>query len=187
MKRRIFAYGTSLLLAALGSGPAGTKAQPAPAAKPLAANVLMLLTPKENVAYLQGDNTLRQGLERMRAHGYTAVPVLEEDGSYLGSVSEGDFLWCLLDQGSGDIQTQEKQPLRRVIRPGFNPAVRIDVALEELVERALRQSFIPVVDDRGAFVGIVTRQTIIRRLTTPRLEDSLGTEARPPAAAAAER
>ena len=133
-------------------------------------NVISLVTPKAQVAYLYEDVTIRQGLEKLRAHGYTAIPVLAKDGSYVGTVSEGDFLWCLLDQGSGDIQTQEKQPLRRVIRPGFNPAVRIDVALEELVERALRQSFIPVVDDRGAFVGIVTRQNIIKRLTVLNVE-----------------
>ena len=133
-------------------------------------NVISLLTPKTNVAWLYEDWTIRQGLEKLRFHGYTAIPVLAKDGSYVGTVSEGDFLWCLLDQGSGDIQTQEKQPLRRVIRPGFNPAVRIDVALEELVERALRQSFIPVVDDRGALVGIVTRQNIIKRLTVLNVE-----------------
>ena len=133
-------------------------------------NVISLLTPKTNVAWLYEDWTIRQGLEKLRFHGYTAIPVLAKDGSYVGTVSEGDFLWCLLDQGSGDIQTQEKQPLRRVIRPGFNPAVRIDVALEELVERALRQSFIPVVDDRGAFVGIVTLQNIIKRLTVLNVE-----------------
>ena len=133
-------------------------------------NVISLLTPKTNVAWLYEDWTIRQGLEKLRFHGYTAIPVVAMDGSYVGTVSEGDFLWCLLDQGSGDIQTQEKQPLRRVIRPGFNPAVRIDVALEELVERALRQSFIPVVDDRGAFVGIVTRQNIIKRLTVLNVE-----------------
>lgn len=133
-------------------------------------NVISLLTPKTNVAWLYEDWTIRQGLEKLRFHGYTAIPVLAKDGSYVGTVSEGDFLWCLLDQGSGDIQTQEKQPLRRVIRPSFNPAVRIDVALEELVERALRQSFIPVVDDRGAFVGIVTRQNIIKRLTVLNVE-----------------
>lgn len=133
-------------------------------------NVISLLTPKTNVAWLYEDWTIRQGLEKLRFHGYTAIPVLAKDGSYVGTVSEGDFLWCLLDQGSGDIQTQEKQPLRRDNRPGFNPAVRIDVALEELVERALRQSFIPVVDDRGAFVGIVTRQNIIKRLTVLNVE-----------------
>lgn len=133
-------------------------------------NVISLLTPKTNVAWLYEDWTIRQGLEKLRFHGYTAIPVLARDGSYVGTVSEGDFLWCLLDQGGGDIQTQERQPLRRVIRPGFNPAVRISVTPEELLERALRQSFIPVVDDRGAFVGIVTRQNIIKRLTVLNVE-----------------
>ena len=133
-------------------------------------NVISLLTPKTNVAWLYEDWTIRQGLEKLRFHGYTAIPVLARDGSSVGTVSEGDFLWCLLDQGGGDIQTQERQPLRRVIRPGFNPAVRISVTPEELLERALRQSFIPVVDDRGAFVGIVTRQNIIKRLTVLNVE-----------------
>ena len=58
--------------------------------------------------------------------------------------------------------------MKTILRPEFNPAVRIDVTMEELIEQSLHQSFIPVVDDRGAFVGIVTRQTIIRRLTVPR-------------------
>ena len=133
-------------------------------------NIAYFLLPKHSVAYLYDDCTFRQGLEKMRHHGYTAIPVLARDGSSVGTVSEGDFLWCLLDQGGGDIQTQERQPLRRVIRPGFNPAVRISVTPEELLERALRQSFIPVVDDRGAFVGIVTRQNIIKRLTVLNVE-----------------
>lgn len=133
-------------------------------------NVISLLTPKTNVAWLYEDWTIRQGLEKLRFHGYTAIPVLAKDGSYVGTVSEGDFLWCLLDQGSGDIQTQEKQPLRRVIRPGFNPAVRIDVALEEHGGARSAPELYPVVDDRGAFVGIVTRQNIIKRLTVLNVE-----------------
>lgn len=133
-------------------------------------NVISLLTPKTNVAWLYEDWTIRQGLEKLRFHGYTAIPVLAKDGSYVGTVSEGDFLWCLLDQGSGDIQTQEKQPLRRVIRPGFNPAVRIDVPWRNWWSALCSQSFIPVVDDRGAFVGIVTRQNIIKRLTVLNVE-----------------
>ncbi len=131
-------------------------------------NVISLLTPKAGVACLYDDFTIRQGLEKLRHHGYTAIPVLARDGRYVGTVSEGDFLWKLLDQGDNSLRTQEKQPLTGVLRPGFNPAVRVDVTMEELIERSLHQSFIPVVDDRGAFVGIVTRQTILRRLTVPR-------------------
>ena len=133
-------------------------------------NVISLLTPKVGVAFLYDDFTIRQGLEKLRHYGYTAIPVLNREGRYVGTVSEGDFLWCLLDEGDNSLRAQEKLPLCHVLRPGFNPAVRVDVSLEELVERALQQSFIPVVDDRGAFVGIVTRQNIIRRLTVPRTE-----------------
>lgn len=139
-------------------------------------NVISLLTPKAQVAYLYEDFTIRQGLEKLRVHGYTAIPVLARDGRYVGTVSEGDFLWNILDGKDNSLRTQEKLPLRQVLRPGFNPAVRIDVTLSQLLERAMQQSFIPVVDDRGAFVGIVTRQNIIRRLTIPKVDDQTGQE-----------
>ena len=133
-------------------------------------NVISLLTPKAQVAYLYDDYTVRQGLEKLRAHGYTAIPVLSRDGSYVGTVSEGDFLWSILDNRDNSLAAQEKLPLKRVMRKNFNPAVSVRVTMEELLDQAMRQSFIPVVDDRGAFVGIVTRQTIMRKLAVPNLE-----------------
>ena len=134
-------------------------------------NVISLLTPKAQVAYLPEDCTIRQGLEKLRAHSFTALPVVAKDGRYVGTVSEGDFLRYILDRKDNSLRAQEKQYLNTILRPGFNPVVRIDVTMEELIEQSLHQSFIPVVDDRGAFVGIVTRQTIIRRLTVPRAEE----------------
>jgi CBS domain-containing protein len=132
-------------------------------------NVISLLTPKTQVTYLYDDYTVRQGMEKMRAHGYTAIPVLSRDGGYVGTVSEGDFLWRLLDRNDNSLRSQEKLPLTSVIRRDFNPAVSIRVTMEELLERAMAQSFIPVVDDRGALVGIVTRQTIMKKLMMPNL------------------
>ena len=131
-------------------------------------NVISLLTPKAQVAFLYSDCTVRQGLEKLRTHGYTAVPVLARDGSYVGTVSEGDFLWSILDRKDNSLRAQERVRLSTILRPDFNPAVHIGVRMSELVDRSMRQSFIPVVDDRGAFVGIVTRQNIIRRLITSR-------------------
>ena len=133
-------------------------------------NVITLLTPKAQVAWLYDDFTVRQGLEKLRIHGYSAIPVLDRDGIYIGSVSEGDFLWSLLDNRDNSLRAQEKLPLKSIIRPDFHPAVSVRVTMEELLEQAMRQSFIPVVDDRGVFIGIVTRQTIMRRLALPNLE-----------------
>ncbi len=125
-------------------------------------NVLMLLKNKKEVACLYDTNTLRQGIEKMRAHGYTAIPVLSKDGHYIGSVSEGDFLWHIVEHRNSDMKVQENYLVRDIIRRGFNPAVKIDVSMEALLQRSMYQNFIPVVDDRNFFIGIVTRQDIIR-------------------------
>ena len=125
-------------------------------------NVIMLLKPKPTVQYIFEDNTLRQGLEKMRAHSYTAIPVISQDGKYVGAVSEGDFLYYILDQRNNSLKAKEKHLVRDIMREGFNPAVRIDVTMDELLERAMRQNFVPVTDDFDTFIGIVTRQDIIR-------------------------
>ena len=125
-------------------------------------NVIMLLKPKTTVQYIFEDNTLRQGLEKMRAHSYTAIPVISQDGKYVGAVSEGDFLYYILVQRNNSLKAKEKHLVRDIMREGFNPAVRIDVTMDELLERAMRQNFVPVTDDFDTFIGIVTRQDIIR-------------------------
>jgi len=76
-------------------------------------NVIMLLKHKDSLKYIYEDNTLRQGLEKMRAHSYTAIPVITRDGKYVGTVSEGDFLWHIIDKKtSGDIEEQEEFRIR---------------------------------------------------------------------------
>lgn len=127
-------------------------------------NVPMLLKAKEQVSFLLDINTLRQGLEKMRVHGYTAIPVLSEDGHYVGCVSEGDFLWHMVDAADTSNAFQENGLIRDIIRKDFNPAARIDISMDELLDRSISQNFIPIVDDRNFFIGIVTRQDIIRSL-----------------------
>ena len=126
-------------------------------------NVIMLLRSKDTVSYIYKNNTLRQGLEKMRAHGYTAIPVIDEDGYYAGTVSEGDFLWHIVYKDSCGMKQQENYSISDIMRKDFNPAVKIDVDMKELLDRSMKQNFIPVTDDRGTFIGIVTRQDIIRQ------------------------
>ena len=64
-------------------------------------NVAYFLLPKHQVVCCFEDNTFRQGLEKMKHHGYSAIPVLSRSGKYLGTVSEGDFLWKLLEGDAG--------------------------------------------------------------------------------------
>ena len=130
-------------------------------------NIAYFLLPKNHVAYLYDDCTFRQGLEKMRHHGYTAIPVITRSGQYVGTVSEGDFLWRLLAdepkaQFSRSMKDLEQLRIRDILRGNNYPPVRITVSMEELMQSAMNQNFIPVVDDLGNFTGIVTRKDIIR-------------------------
>ena len=128
-------------------------------------NIAYFLLPKAKTAYLYEDFTFRQGLEKMRHHGYKAIPVISRSGQYIGSVTEGDFLWRILGEEGGDAITMrdlEHLNIRDILDPHRYPPIRITITMDELLESAVNQSFIPVVDDLGNFVGIVTRKDIMR-------------------------
>jgi predicted transcriptional regulator len=125
-------------------------------------SIIFLLTVKASVAFLDAHSSLRQGLEKMRSRGYTAMPVIAEDGTYIGTVSEGDFLRHMLETGAYTMKSQENYPITGIIREGWNPAVRIDATMDELYLRITDQNFVPVIDDRGKFVGIITRKNILK-------------------------
>lgn len=132
-------------------------------------NIAFLLQPKSDTAFLYDDFTLRQGLEKMRHHGYTAIPVIDREGKYITTISEGDFLWFILrDSEDGDLQevplqNLEKTQIKDIIHPDKNPPVPITATTDELVERGMEQNFIPVVDDWGSFIGIITRRNLLER------------------------
>ena len=78
-------------------------------------NIAYFLLPKSRIAYLYDDFTFRQGLEKMRNRGYTAIPVITRDGRYVGTVSEGDFLWRLLDTDDPSMKKAEELRVRDII------------------------------------------------------------------------
>lgn len=137
-------------------------------------NIAFFLLPKQEVVCLTDSATLRQTLERMERHRYTAVPVLSEDGKYVGTVTEGDLLWFLKSQpdigfdNAHRVQLSEV-PFRTAIRP-----VQIEANMEDLISLAKTQNFVPVIDDMGIFIGIVRRSDIIdycERLLLPSTMD----------------
>lgn len=125
-------------------------------------NILHFITLKHEVAYLYADYTLRQALEKMEYHQYSAIPIIDRNGLYVGTITEGDLLWEIKNHYSLDIKKAENQPLSEIPRRTSNRAVRIGTSIEELVATSMNQNFVPVVDDRGVFIGIVKRKEIIR-------------------------
>ena len=125
-------------------------------------NVLFFITPKSEVAYLYEDYSLRQALEKMEHYRYSAIPIIDRNGCYVGTMTEGDFLWYIKDHNIIDLKETEKIPLKSIKRRWHNEPVNVDCEIEDLILTSMNQNFVPVVDDRGLFIGIITRKDIIK-------------------------
>ena len=123
-------------------------------------NVLFFLKPKQEVCVLHKNYTLRQGIEKLRQYGFAAVPVIDDEGQYCGTVTEGDLLRQVLQHEN--TAEWEQIPLREAMRTDVKKPVNVMADMDELLSVAVTQNFVPVVDDRGMFIGIVTRQDIMR-------------------------
>lgn len=124
-------------------------------------NILFFLKPKSTLTVLETSFTIRQSLEVMEKSGYTAVPLIDEEGKYVGTISEGDFLWFFKSLGVFNIKEAEKISISTILRHRDNKPIRITEDMMNLIHLAKVENFIPVIDDRDIFIGIVTRQDII--------------------------
>ena len=124
-------------------------------------NILFYLVPKNNVVYIYDDSTVAEAMQVMGKYRYTSVPVIGRDGSYTGSLREGDILWGLKEREDISDEVLGQILVRQLKRLRDNEPVNIGCTMEELISASMNQNFIPVIDDDGTFIGIVTRKSII--------------------------
>ena len=124
-------------------------------------NILFFLTPQAMCAFLYDDYTVRQALEKMEAAHYAALPILNRKGEYRGTLTEGDVLWALKNMCYLDLRQAEARRIMEIPRRKDHVPVRVTTPMKALVERAANQNFVPVVDDKDTFIGLITRKSII--------------------------
>ena len=100
-------------------------------------------------------------MEKMEYHKYSAVPIINRAGNYVGTLTEGDILWELKDRKLSNLHEAEEIMLRHTNRKRDNEPVNVNCNIEDLVMTSMNQNFVPVIDDNGIFIGIVTRKSII--------------------------
>ncbi|GFN31314.1 CBS domain-containing protein [Paenibacillus xylaniclasticus] len=123
-------------------------------------NIAFFLLPKQDVVHVSLHATLRQTLERMEHHRYTAVPILDREGLYVGTVTEGDLLWYMKNNQVSFDQTHKARLADVPLRMSNHP-VQVDADIRNLISLVKVQNFVPVIDDGGRFIGIVRRSDII--------------------------
>lgn len=125
-------------------------------------NIAFFLLPKEDVVYMTPESTMRQALEKMEFHSYSAIPLVNEKGEYAGTVTEGDLLWKIKNTPELlNFKNTEKVLLKDIPHRITNKCVQINAEIGELISLAATQNFVPVVDDNQSFIGIVRRREIL--------------------------
>ncbi|GGL41459.1 CBS domain-containing protein [Sporolactobacillus putidus] len=128
-------------------------------------NVAFFITPKSECKYVYDYWTMRQAMEKMEHHRYTAVPILNKKGNYVGTLTEGDLLWKLKNSGDLDFRHAESIMLKDVPLYTEVKTISVDDEIENMIDTSLSQNFVPVVDDFGIFIGIIKRRDIIAYLS----------------------
>lgn len=124
-------------------------------------NILFFLTPKSEVAYIYDDYTMRQTLEKMEYHRYSSIPIINKQGEYVGTITEGDLLWTLKNDFNLDLKSVEDVSISSIRRRMDNKPVSVNANIEDLISKSMNQNFVPVIDDQNIFIGIIKRRDII--------------------------
>ena len=127
-------------------------------------NIMRFVIPKSLVEYVTVENTVRQALEKMRFHKYVAIPVIDGEGRYAGTLNNDDIFAYFLDNGSFNTKSAERDKVSEIIRGVYPPPVYHNASMEELFDKVREHNFVSVVDDRGCFVGLILRRDILNFL-----------------------
>lgn len=124
-------------------------------------NIAFFITPKTDLVYEKSTSTMRQAIERMEFHRYSAIPIIDDCGKYVGTLTEGDLLWKLKNTPGLDFSSTSKVLIMNIPMHMQNKPVRITCNIEDLILTAVNQNFVPVLDDEDNFIGIIKRSAII--------------------------
>lgn len=124
-------------------------------------NIAFFLTPKNEIVYEKTTATMRQAIERMEYHTYTAIPVIDEKGRYAGTLTEGDLLREFKKAKALNLLDSSKVKISEIEMRVKNKPVNINTDMEELIETSIQQNFVPVIDDNNIFIGIIKRSDLI--------------------------
>jgi CBS domain-containing protein len=124
-------------------------------------NILRFLVPKSQVLYIENDSTVRQALEKMKYHHYAAIPVLDEEGRYVGTLRNDDVFKYFLDNGKFDYRSAERDGIDKILDRSYSKPLYHSATVEDMIDYVKEHNFVPVVDDRGCFIGIILRRDVL--------------------------
>ena len=125
-------------------------------------NILFCLTPKSEVDIIYDDASLFKAMQIFEKNNYYVLPLISKKGRYVGTLTTSDILGCIKENFDLSVKASADFPVRNVKRIREYKAVNGGTAtMEDIVQVATDQNFVPVVDDDYNFIGIITRKSLL--------------------------
>ena len=124
-------------------------------------NIFELLTLKKATYFLLEKTTVRQALEKFDAHKFSVVPLIDKEGQYAGTLSEGDILRYIKNHAHFNIDEAENVQVKDIEHYRPYACLSIDATIEEVYGLALDQNFVPLIDDQDHYIGIIKRKDVL--------------------------
>jgi len=123
--------------------------------------ILPFVKPKSEVVFVYDDDTVKDALAKLEKHRFSSIPILNREGYYIGTLTEGDLLWGIKESNNFNINKADSLLISSFRRHRDYLTINIDANMDELISKAMNENFVPVVNSHNLFIGIVTRKSII--------------------------
>jgi len=120
-----------------------------------------LIIPAENVATVLYSHPLEHALLILSKVGYSKIPVLDSNDRLVGLISLANIVNKMMGLTGFDTSLMEGLTVADVMEVNV-PTVTDSEELEEILHLLVDASFLPLVDEDGIFLGIITRKEILK-------------------------
>lgn len=124
-------------------------------------DISSFIKPKNQVIYVYDDQPIHEALTVMEKSRFTSIPIINRDGEYVGTLTEGDLLWEIKNTADFNIKKAEKITVGKMHRHRDYESIHKSANIDLLIVKASNENFVPVIDDHNQFIGIVTRKTLL--------------------------
>ena len=108
-------------------------------------NIFTILTPKSQTEFIEYDSTIRQALETFDFHKFSVVPLIDDEGKYVSTLSEGDILRYIKNEANFDVEIAESVKINTIEKYRSYEAITIDSTMDEVLKLAMNQNFVPII------------------------------------------
>lgn len=123
-----------------------------------------LMIPSERVAHVQIGNSLEHALLVLTKSGYTAIPVLDPHYRLLGLISTPIIMDSILGLERIEFEQLERKRVEEAMNTKI-PRVNINSTIQSSLDLLVDHPFLCIEDESGIFEGILTRRTVLLKLT----------------------